>query len=92
MPRNDDGVPIDDPTIPGGPSKRYGVVCDGDRVGSGYDTATEAEEAWKEHRDKILSVLRKIDKRVRGQYEFFDARKQITAQELMRAAKAEKKT
>jgi hypothetical protein len=61
---NDDVVRVDDPNFPSPPPKRWRVYCDGELVEM-YDTAKEAWEGYTEHREKILPVMLKTQKRVR---------------------------
>ena len=68
--------------IEGEPAKRYGFSYGGDTQPS-FDTATEAFEAYQEHRDLIAPKIGRFD------YHFRDGRKEITLEQLRAAAKAE---
>jgi hypothetical protein len=66
------GVTVEDPP----PPKRWRVYCDGDLV-EAYDTAREAWEGYTEHKEKMLPVLLKTRKRVKGVYSFRDWSKNV---------------
>ena len=76
-------------TVDGEPSKRYGVSCDGETLGS-YETVQEAWDAWKMHERDILPVLKKNSKRSLGRYVYRDGRKEMTFEQFRMAREREK--
>lgn len=71
--------------IEGERSKRYGVVYGGDTVGS-WDTAKEALDEYRKYERLIRPVT---DRAKKYSYTFRDGRKEITLEQLMRAAKVD---
>jgi hypothetical protein len=76
-------------TVDGEPTKRYGVSCDGEVVGS-YDTVQEAWDAWKAHQRDILPVLKRNSKRSLGRYVYRVGRKEMTFEQFRMAREREK--
>jgi hypothetical protein len=85
---DDDRVLVDAPNFPSPRPKRWRVYCDGELVET-YDTVREAWEGYTEHRKKILPVMLKTLKRVRGVYSFRDGSKNVGYLEFKKMAQDE---
>ena len=86
---DDDGKRVDDPNLPPPPPTRWRVYCDGELVET-YNTAREAWEGYTEHKTKILPVMLKTLKRVRGVYGFRDGSKNVGYLEFKKLAQGGK--
>jgi CBS-domain-containing membrane protein len=73
---DDERMVVDDPNLRSQRQKRWRVYCDGQLVET-YDTVREAWEGYAEHRNKILPVMLKTLKRVKGVYSFRDWSKML---------------
>jgi hypothetical protein len=85
---DDEGTLVDDPNFPSPQPKRWRVYCDGQLVET-YDTAREAWEGYTEHRNKILPVMLRTLKRVRGVYSFRDRSKNVGYLDFKKIAQGE---
>lgn len=84
MPERDDEPYI----IEGEPAKLVRITSDVGDVG-GYDTLAEAWEGYREHRDKLLPILKKRSKKAEGRYWFFVGRKEMTFEQFRFAMEKE---